>query len=527
MTPIPALVTILICQAFLVLPGQQPGKPAPEKKPAPQEAGRYAIVVEEKTLQEPGWKEVVKALEKKRSAQVFKWEPGGVEGLRSRLGSWRPRYVCFVARPEELARETKVQIQGSDGAAHEVPVCGGYYHDLCSLMRSLDGDPYDDAIWGVVTGAAPEDALRMVSAKPLTVRRGLSHVGGGWLEWLESGISFNEGEKGKKYLKEPGKAPLTLQGPDDTTAEFVKELNSGKVDLVSSSGHATEHDWQMGFTYKDGKLIPAAAIQKEPEAVRAGYEKVLKSKTGRGVKAPGTLLGVSASGEVYEVLADNPKIYYSPGNCLIARVDGKDCMALNWIRHGALQFFGHVGLQTRSCYAWGIAEYFLSLQGRFSFAEAVWLNQQAMRWELARGQHEPQQYACCRNELHVPADRRLFWEATVLYGDPAWEARVKPVGDPLYDQSLRVKKLVSGQEELTFTVKMRRAALPSRPAAFFLKAQTRSLVEVREGPKNLVVAETFALVPFWKAGDAAPEAGKEYRAIAVVKSSPNHETETK
>ncbi|MBI4584333.1 MAG: hypothetical protein HY717_09960 [Planctomycetes bacterium] len=67
---------------------------------------------------------------------------------------------------------------------------------------------------------------------------------------------------------------------------------------------------------------------------------------------------------------------------------------------------------------------------------------------------------------------------------------------------------------------MRRAILPSRPAAFILKAQTRSLVEVREGPKNLLVAETFALVPFWKAGDAAPEAGKEYGAIAVVEEQP-------
>ncbi|MBI4584332.1 MAG: hypothetical protein HY717_09955 [Planctomycetes bacterium] len=129
------LLTILICHAILIFHGQERGKSAPEKKLAPREVRRYAIVVEEKTLQEPGWKEVVKALEKKRSAQVFKcqvfkWEPGGVDGLRSQLGPWRPHYVCFVARPEELARETKAQIQGSDGAAHEVPLCGGYYHDL-------------------------------------------------------------------------------------------------------------------------------------------------------------------------------------------------------------------------------------------------------------------------------------------------------------------------------------------------------------------------------------------------------------
>ena len=52
-------------------------------------------------------------------------------------------------------------------------------------------------------------------------------------------------------------------------------------------------------------------------------------------------------------------------------------MAIAWIHSGAMQFFGHVGLQTRSCYAWGVAEYFLALLGRFTFAEAVWLNQQS------------------------------------------------------------------------------------------------------------------------------------------------------
>jgi hypothetical protein len=526
-----ALFTIaVLLSAALVPAGEGRTGPGPKRKAAGREVRRYAIVVEEKALQEEGWKGVVETLEKKRSARVFHWE-GGVDGLRSRLAAWHPCYVCFVARPEELAREEKVQVQGSDGAVHEVPLCGAFYHDICALMRSLNDDPYDDAMWGVVTGATPEDARRVVSAKPLTVRRGLSHVGSGWLDWLESGVSFNEGEKGKKYVKGPGKPIETVQGPDDTTAEFVKELNSGKVDMVSSSGHATEHDWQMGFNYKDGKLIPGAAIEREPEAVRENYEKARmarekkskvkgegKNRETKGEKPGTNLLGVSSTNEVHEVLATNPKVYYSPGNCLIGRVDGKDCMALSWVHHGAVQFFGHIGLQTRSCHAWGITEYFLSLQGRFDFAEAVFLNRQAMQWELARGQHGPQDYLCCRNEARVPIpqERRVLWETTVFYGDPAWEARVKPVVDPLYDQGLSVKELDGGREELTFTVKMRRASRPGRPAAFLVEPRIRSAVEVKEGPKDLVVKDAFALVPFWEAGEKAPEVGQEYRAVAVV-----------
>jgi len=102
-------------------------------------------------------------------------------------------------------------------------------------------------------------------------------------------------------------------------------------------------------------------------------------------------------------------------------------MVLDWIHHGAMQFFGHAGLQTRSCYAWGVAEYFLALQGRFTFAEAVWLNQQALRWELTRApKAQRNKYLCCADRTCLPAHGKLFWETVVLYGDPAWEARLLP-----------------------------------------------------------------------------------------------------
>ena len=63
---------------------------------------------------------------------------------------------------------------------------------------------------------------------------------------------------------------------------------------------------------------------------------------------------------------------------------------------------------------------------------------------------------------------------------------------------------------------MCRGRVPSRPAAFFLETADRSQVEVKEGPENLVVADNFALVPFWKPGQPAPKIGTEYKAVVVV-----------
>ena len=59
-----------------------------------------------------------------------------------------------------------------------------------------------------------------------------------------------------------------------------------------------------------------------------------------------------------------------------------------------------------------------------------------------------------------------------------------------------------------------------RPAAFFLKTPAGSHVEVKEGPADLVVADNFALVPFWKAGEPAPEVGKVYKAVVVARRPP-------
>ena len=507
------LILFMIGSAILA---SETRAPAPTEEKARPKNTLYAVVAEKKTAEQPPWKAVVEALREKHSARVFYWDSAGVNGLRKELAAFGPRYVCFVARPDELARQGKLGVPIGAGRSLGLTFCGSYYHRAGTLMCSLDGDPYDDAVWAVLTGATPEDALRVVSAKPLVVRRGLSHVGAGWLEWLESGVSFSEVNKGQKWVKQPGKPPEETQGPDDTTEQFLEELNSGQVDMVSSSGHATEHDWQMGYSYPSGRIVTPSRIARLPKAARDNYEKLLEAKAAAGHIAK--LFGVDRSNRVYPILTDNPKIYYSPGNCLIGRVDGQRCMVLGWIHHGAMQFFGHVGVQTSSCYAWGVAEYFLALGGRFSFAESVWLNRQALRWQLSQMSEEDRKwkYLCCRNETWFPIGPRLVRETTVLYGNPAWDARVKPVAEPLYDQQMHTRKLDDGRLELTFTVTMRRARVPSRPAAFFLEAADRSHVEVKEGPENLVVADNFALVPFWKPGQPAPEIGRQYKAVVVV-----------
>ncbi len=482
--------------------------------------GPYAVVASRKTLADPGWKKVVQVLVERHRGKVFPWKWAETKELKKELAAFSPRYVCFVATPAELARTGRVRGKTGEGRTVSFPLCGVYYHRVGALMKSLDRDPYDDAIWAILTGRDAGDALRVasLSARPFRVRREVSHVLGGWLEWLEEGVSFNEVEKERMRVKPPGKEPAWKKGPLDTTAAFVREIDSGKADMVVTSGHATEHGWHMGYGYRSGVLIPAADIVRMPKKARENLEKAKKKNPKTWAKDPPALLGIDTKGGVHPVFARNPKIYFSPGNCLIARVDGRNCMVLSWIHQGALQFFGHVGLQTHSCHAWGIVDYFLKLQGRFTFAESAWLNQQVLWWKEARGKLGKDQYLCCRNEKIFPVGRRFVWEAVVLYGDPAMDARVEPARPPLYEQRLDRKKLPGGKEEWTFTVTMNAPLEPSRPAAFLLPRGARKLLKVLSGPRDILVADDFALVPFWGPKAPAPEKGREYKAAVLVET---------
>ncbi len=529
-------VTTSVALALLILSTLGPVRPAVGAATGASDAGAawdYVIVVSKRTARDPGWGAVVEALRKKYDAVVVHWSGKGTGKLGERLSAAGPRYVCFVSRPSELAQKARVRLRSEEGREKEFPLYGTWYHKVAEVMASLDADPYDDARWAVLTGETAEDALRVASCEPLQVRRGLSHVTSGWLKWLESGVSFSETRKGRKWVKRPGEPPEKCRGPGDTTAQFVAELNADASDMVSTSGHATEDDWQMGYNYRSGQIVTPsrfASLPWGPEAAPAdeNTETPRERPDGpepgeQGAVAP-ALMAVDSENRAYEILTANPKVYYSPGNCRIAHVDGPGCMALGWIHHGAMQFFGHVGLQMHSCYAWGVAEYFLALQGRYTFAEAVWLNQQALRWQLSRMSKDERKktYVCCQNARFVRAGKAFYWETTVLYGDPAWEARVKPVTEPLYDQRMARKPLGEGREQLTFTVTMRRPEKPKRPAAFFLEPAVRTLVEVKEGPGAPVIADDFALIPFWPDEDSAPAVGKTYRAVVIAEVAAEH-----
>ena len=88
---------------------------------------RYCIVVSKATAADAAWKPVVAALREKHHGEVLAYEKS-LDETRGALRRAMPRYVCFVARPDEAGREFVAN-------AHR-------------LLRRLDDGPYTERLLG-------------------------------------------------------------------------------------------------------------------------------------------------------------------------------------------------------------------------------------------------------------------------------------------------------------------------------------------------------------------------------------------
>jgi len=469
------LTTLSACLALLLCRAEAPGAQVLRGK------GSYAVVVSAATYGDPEWRRVVEALREKHDASVIVY-PNAIGEARPALAEAFPRYACFVARPEEASRDFVV-------AVHR-------------MTRKLDDDPYTDALWGILTGYDASDALRIAQHKePLTIRRAAAGTGMD-LDAFDEGRWFSEGEKGVMWEKVAGGKPERKKCPDDSTKALVDTFNDFKPDLFMTSGHATTRDWQIGYSYRNGQF--------------------------RG--KDGQLFGLDLKKNAYPVNSPNPKVYLPVGNCLIGMIDGRDCMALAFLHTGGVhQMIGYTVSTWFGYGGWGVRDLFIGQPGRFTLAEAFYLNSQALihqletrfpksarvdfdQFNLEADHHLIAKLAAKhgllneqRNGLRGKDEMGLLWDrdTVAFYGDPAWEARMAP--RPLaWEQKLTEKDGV-----YTFELTASRDTGWSRPPMILLPHRIRD-VEVIEGREfSPLITDNFLLLP----SPAKFEKGSTYRVV--------------
>lgn len=399
----------------------------------------YAIVVSEATYGDLAWRPAVDALKEKHGGVVLRYAEDVGEVLDS-LKDVFAKYTCFVCTSEEATRDFVGQVH--------------------RLTRRLDDDPYGDTIWGIVTGYDAADAVRIAKhSEPLVVRRALCPTVGAQLGSYDEGRMFNELAANQMWEKVAGGEQTAKSCATDTTKAIVDSLVDYKPDVFITSGHATERNWMIGFSYRNG---------------------FFKCKNGQWY-------GEDTQKNRFDIDSPNPKVFLGIGNCLIGHIPDRECMALAMMRTGG--FYQFVGYTIPTGYGyggWGVKDYFSELQaGRFTLAEANYVNNQALVYELEkRG---------LNNDKKFRGGPRGDRDVVVLYGDPAWEAKMP-------ERQLPWSQELSESDGIyTFTMTANeRGDWDNRPVVHLLDHRICDVKVIEGSDPGAVITDNFILVPLNK-----------------------------
>lgn len=372
-------------------------------------ASSYAVVVSKNTLNDAGWREVVDTLLSKHHGQLVTYESNVTQSLPS-LRQMFPRYTCFVSPPNDVTRE--------------------FIASVHCLTRRYDEDPYCDTFWAILTGYDSTNALSIArQSKPLTVHKVAAHFSFDF-DMVDEAIAYDEVVKNKMVRKEAGKSAVESKGPDDTTKAMVDAINLFKPDLILASGHASEADWALGYTYRNGRFVSKA----------------------------GHMFGKDLGGNLFPVDSPNPKVYMPIGNCLMGHIKGSNSMALAWMNSvGVCQMLGYTFPTWYGYSGWGCIDYFVEQPGRYTLVEAFHANQRALINRLLTYAPEaatmdaplnghPQYQGLLTDAAKADGITREDIEGllfdrdnVVFYGDPGWEARMAE-HPKAWDQKLKKRR---------------------------------------------------------------------------------------
>lgn len=421
------------------------GVTAPAVAEAPAEQGAFTILCSAATLKTPAWRNVVLALQAKhrqsgRRVTLSTVQDWSEDTLARCLKEGKARYAGVVARPEEVDRELIM--------------------NLHRASRRMDDDPWGDCLWGVITGASAEDALRVATAsKPLIMKRLLSttNVDASRFEhsfcitdWTGAPILEQSGyTEPKQTLYDPKTPEGQKKLMVGLQALFAHQLETERPQMLVSASHATQFNLEMPFGL--GLIIPSGGeFYQAPPALLKQYKAALnaayagKPEQHRRWVQEQQLTPIGADGET--------RIWLAAGNCLFGDAyNSAESMVVTALSNYTCNQV--VGYTVPSWYGeggWGTLGTLLNNAEGTSLAEAWFLNNQfilhrsvgldpallnirfneAHMSTLSQRQmlHDMKEAGIDLRKL-VPVLRDCFGlihdrDVVAFYGDPCWRAVV-------------------------------------------------------------------------------------------------------
>lgn len=361
----------------------------------------YRVVLSKSAAADPAWRAVADALAAKyekhpySSSVVAENPTSAADALRSKYPT--PRYVAFVMKPEEATARTVLALH--------------------ALMKSLDDDPYYDAVWGIVTGPTAETAMRLVAAKSVHPRTALTTTGVDFRPY-DSATTLSDGyapgSKREEYSrpdrpvaiveKRNGAQAATRIVRGDTTAEFVAAWSALDPELLVTSSHASQRNLEMPFS--TGNIVPRDdALWSLPD------KRLIDYATGQ---AASNATAQAATAPLAEPKRD--KVWIAAGNCLIGDYADNGSMAAAMIGYGrVVQFMGYVKTTWFGEIGWETLAQFA--ENRATVGEA---------WYFA-GQNLERKLGLMKKDMRDMNYAGRIWDrdGTALWGDPALDASIE------------------------------------------------------------------------------------------------------
>ena len=349
----------------------------------------YAIVVSSVTMNHADWNRVVSFLFARHpNATMLVYSNNDVKSIKASLQAAMPRYVAFVCQPTE---------------------CGRVFVSRCHrMMRTLDNDPYIDAMWAIVTGIDADHAIKCIDnesvPQPFVIQRAITFTNVDH-NLFDKCFTFSDAKEGHWSAKnsplDDGTGEEKDEGdayPEAPARVFLDKLNEIEPDLLVTSGHGTEDSVEMPWS--------VGRLQVEEQGL------VAMDQNSQPVGPPIDM-------------STNPKIFLPIANCLVGHCNGPYCMVTTFLgRLGVRQMCGYTVRTWYGRAGWGTLDTWKSVPGRLSLADAYFLQQARMTYDI--------------KSLNP---RLLNFKLDVSGEDPGYETVVKQI-----DKEFHFKKDKLGDE---------------------------------------------------------------------------------
>lgn len=355
------------------------------------------IVLSLSTYRDAEWKAVADTLKSKHAdipVEILTSAPSVTNSLYG-IRDHRARSIAFVMRPDEVNAAAIMELK--------------------RVVAKIDDDPFDDAIWGIVTGPTAAAAKRIAASSGPNEFKGALSTTGLPMDIVPGAVTMLSDANppgGWKLKDASGKEVEGRRETGDTSDLFAQGWNLDP-ELVLTSSHATERNLEMPFSR--GNLLP---------------------KDGKFVVTAGTPLSEPK----------REKVWIAAGNCLIANNRYPQSMVMTALGWGKVnQFVGYIKETWFGEIGWGVWDYFATY--RMPLNEC---------WYFANA-NLVRTLPATKPQTKERMGKLWDWDGTAFYGDPlqklalpakappAWHEGARPLGI-LFNDSIEGRRLLKAPE---------------------------------------------------------------------------------